>query len=38
MHLIAEQPEPASIFLVAVDPEKPGRVPSQVLAVIGRAG
>jgi len=37
MHLIAEQPEPASIFLVAVDPEKPDRVPWQVLAVIGSA-
>src|SRR5215472_5383021 len=37
MHLIAEQPEPASIFLVAVDPEKPDRVPWQLLAVIGSA-
>src|SRR6516162_4619736 len=34
MHLIAERPEPASIFLVAVDPEEPDRVPWQVLAVI----
>jgi len=37
MHLIAERPEPASIFLVAVDPEEPDRVPWQVLAVIRSA-
>lgn len=37
MHSIPDQPEPASIFLVAVDPESPGRVPWQVLAVIRAA-
>jgi len=37
MHLIAQRPEPASIFLVAIDPEKPDRVPWQVLAVIRSA-
>jgi siroheme synthase len=37
MHLISEQAEPASIFLVAVDPEQPDRVPWQVLAVIRAA-
>jgi siroheme synthase len=37
MHLISEQPEPASIFLVAIDPERPDRLPWQVLAVIRAA-
>ena len=37
MHLVSQQAEAASIFLVAVDPENPDRVPWQALAVIRAA-